>query len=104
MKKQEKTLATLGYEKGFSLLRLDGDMYQSTVDVLYQFYDQLNIGGYVIFDDWFGFPAKYACDDFFKAHKINPTIITIDNKAVYWKKNEEIDVQKWRYRQRKFLL
>ena len=29
----------------FSLLRLDGDMYESTVDVLYHFYDKLSVGG-----------------------------------------------------------
>ena len=31
--------------------RLDGDMYESTVDVLYNLYDKLSIGGYVIMDD-----------------------------------------------------
>lgn len=28
-----------------------GDMYESTVDVLYNLYDKLSIGGYVIMDD-----------------------------------------------------
>jgi len=31
--------------------RLDGDMYESTVDVLYNLYDKLSIGGYVIMND-----------------------------------------------------
>ncbi|KAL7516729.1 hypothetical protein ACHAWX_001713 [Stephanocyclus meneghinianus] len=34
-----------------SVMRLDGDMYESTVDVLYHLYDKLSIGGYVIMDD-----------------------------------------------------
>ena len=33
------------YPGPFSLLRLDGDMYESTVDVLYHFYDKLSVGG-----------------------------------------------------------
>lgn len=34
------------YHSGkFSILRLDGDMYESTVDVLYHFYDKLSLGG-----------------------------------------------------------
>ncbi|KAL3770007.1 hypothetical protein ACHAWO_013383 [Cyclotella atomus] len=54
-----------------AIMRLDGDMYESTVDVLYNLYDKLSIGGFVIMDDWYlpsqdGFPSKRACEDFFK--------------------------------------
>jgi O-methyltransferase len=31
--------------KELSIMRLDGDMYESTVDVLYHLYDKLSIGG-----------------------------------------------------------
>lgn len=41
-------------------------MYESTVDVLYHLYDKLSIGGFVIMDDWYGFPSKTACEDFFQ--------------------------------------
>merc|ERR1712194_78759 len=61
-----------------SVMRLDGDMYESTVDVLYHLYDKLSIGGYVIMDDWFGFPASVAGEDFFKVHGINPKIVDVD--------------------------
>lgn len=40
--------------KQFAIMRLDGDMYESTVDVLYNLYDKLSIGGYLIMDDWNG--------------------------------------------------
>ena len=83
-------------------MRLDGDMYESTVDVLYRLYDKLSVGGYVIIDDWFGFPARTACEDFFKVHGINPNIIAIDNLAVFWMKTEEVTVQHSRYEQSKF--
>ena len=56
----------------------------------------------VIIDDWFGFPARTACEDFFKVHGINPNIIAIDNLAVFWMKTEEVTVQHWRYEQSKF--
>ena len=77
-------------------------MYESTVDVLYHLYDKLSIGGYIIIDDWTGFPAKEACEDFFKVHGINPEIIPIDKIAAYWKKTEKVDIQYWRYEQSKF--
>ena len=88
--------------KRLSIMRLDGDMYESTVDVLYRLYDKLSVGGYVIIDDWFGFPARTACEDFFKVHGINPKITAIDNLAVFWMKTEEVTVQHWRYEQSKF--
>ena len=34
------------------VMRLDGGIYESTVDVLYTMYDKLSVGGYVIMDDW----------------------------------------------------
>lgn len=85
-----------------SIMRLDGDMYESTVDVLYHLYDKLSIGGYVIMDDWFGFPSRTACEDFFKVHGINPTIVPIDKLSAYWKKTEDVSIQYWRYEQSKF--
>jgi hypothetical protein len=84
-----------------ALLRLDGDMYQSTVDVLYHMYSKLSIGGYVIVDDW-ALPAKYAVLDFFAAHNISPPIIPIDRFSAYWQKIEHVDVQYWRYEQKQF--
>lgn len=89
-------------ERTFSVMRLDGDMYESTVDVLYNLYEKLSIGGYVIMDDWFGFPSKTACEDFFHVHGIKPEIIPIDALSAYWKKTEEVDIQFWRYEQNTF--
>uniref|UniRef100_A0A7R9WMA8 Macrocin O-methyltransferase n=2 Tax=Craspedostauros australis TaxID=1486917 RepID=A0A7R9WMA8_9STRA len=91
----------------FAVMRLDGDMYESTVDVLYTMYDKLSIGGYLIIDDWWAtknvpFPAKDACEDFFLVHGINPEIIPVDNMSIYWKKTEEVNIQYWRYEQKKF--
>ena len=80
-----------------------GDMYESTIDVLYHLYDydKLSIGGYVIMDDWFGFPSKIACEDFFMVHGNKPEIIP-NLSSAYWKKTEEVQVQYWRYEQSNF--
>jgi len=85
-----------------SIMRLDGDMYQSTVDVLYNLYEKLSVGGYVIIDDWTITPTQQACKDFFSVHEFHPKIIWIDSMAVYWQKNEEISVQYWRYQELQF--
>jgi len=90
------------YIQSLSIMRLDGDMYESTVDVLYHLYDKLSIGGYVIMDDWSKFPSKTACEDFFAVHGINPKIVDIDQYSAYWKKTEHVDIQFWRYEQSKF--
>ncbi len=82
---------------------MDGDLYQSTVDVLYHLYDKVSLNGFVIVDDWFDFPAKTACEDFFKAHHINPTIIPIDTMAIYWQKTEEVTIQYDRYKSKSFV-
>ena len=81
---------------------MDGDMYQSTVDVLYNLYDKVEINGYVIIDDWYGFPAKDACMDFFKVHEINPSIVSIDRIAAYFQKTKHVTIQYWRYKNKKF--
>ena len=47
----ENTLANIPAEK-FCLLRLDGDMYSSTIVALEALYPKLSSGGYVIVDDY----------------------------------------------------
>jgi hypothetical protein len=88
--------------ESLAIMRLDGDMYESTVDVLYHLYSKLSIGGYVIMDDWNGFPSKTACEDFFKVHGISPVIVGVDRLSVYWQKTEHVEIQYWRYEQLKF--
>jgi len=93
---------TLPADQKFAILRLDGDIYQSTVDVLYNMYDHVSIGGKVIIDDWEGFPARGACEDFFRVHKMNPEVTKIDRLSAYWTKTVEVEIQYWRYEQLQF--
>lgn len=70
----------------FALLRLDGDMYESTMDALVNLYHRLSPGGFVIIDDWNLPHCRKAVWDFLRARDLRPTIIVIDEFAVYWKK------------------
>ena len=74
--------------KTLSLLRLDGDMYESTMDALVNLYPKLSPGGYIIIDDWGAVKAcRQAVEDYRKAHRIADEIIPIDWAGVYWKKS-----------------
>ncbi len=72
-----------------SILRLDGDMYSSTIEVLEGLYDKVQIGGYIIIDDWTLKNAKQAVNDFLNKRELIPTIVDIDNVSCYWKKEKE---------------
>jgi hypothetical protein len=59
--------------------------------------------GYVIMDDWYGFPSKDACEDFFKVHNMNPTIVRVDDISAYWQKTEQVTLEYWRYEKKDFI-
>ena len=70
-----------------ALLRLDGDLYESTMDSLTHLYPKLSRGGYVIVDDYFLDCCRSAVDDFRRKEKIEgPLLHTRDNMGVYWKR------------------
>lgn len=76
------------FEK-LSILRLDGDMYSSTWQVLTSLYDKLSDGGFCIIDDYHLPACKKAVDDFRKTNKIDDEIIRVDWTGVYWVKNKK---------------
>jgi O-methyltransferase len=70
------------------LLRLDGDMYASTMDALRALYDKVSAGGYVIVDDYGLEGCRKAIDDFRAERGIPDSFQMIDNSgAVFWKKS-----------------
>ena len=80
------TLPTAPIEK-LAVLRLDGDMYESTMDGLVNLYPKLSVGGFLIVDDWGSVKGcQAAINDYRKKHNITEEIIPIDNEAVYWKR------------------
>jgi hypothetical protein len=80
------TLPTAPIER-LAVLRLDGDMYESTIVALDSLYPKLSPGGFVIVDDYNCVPqCRMAVDDFRAAHGIVDAIRSIDWTAVYWQR------------------
>ena len=74
--------------KNLAILRVDCDLYESTLEVLNNLYHKLSRGGYVIVDDYWVFNAcKKATDDFRHSHKISEKIIEIDGSGIFWRKS-----------------
>lgn len=70
-----------------AVLRLDGDMYESTMDGLVHLYDKVSPRGAIIVDDYFLFEAQRAAVDAYRAqHGIDDAIVPIDDFGAYWVK------------------
>jgi hypothetical protein len=71
----------------WSLIRLDGDMYQSTYEALDSLYPRLSVSGFLIVDDYHSVHAcRRAVLDYRKRYGIDESIQDIDWTAVYWQK------------------
>lgn len=80
------TLPGCAVEK-LALLRLDGDLYESTMDALEAAYHKVVPGGFVIVDDYHIFePCRKAVDEFRQAQGIAAPLVRIDPSSVYWRK------------------
>jgi hypothetical protein len=83
----QDTLATAPIDR-LAVLRLDGDMYASTMVALEALYHKLSPGGFVIVDDYSSIPAcAKAVEDFRSARGITDPIAEIDWTGVYWRKS-----------------
>ena len=72
-----------------SLIRLDGDFYESTRDGLNYLYDRLAVGGYVILDDYGEDSWTYcrkAVDEFRSERQIEDPLIAVDSRCSYWRR------------------
>ena len=70
-----------------AVARLDGDLYESTMDALTGLYPKVSVGGYVIIDDYHVVPAcKKAVQDFIGVRKIEAQIQEIDGMGVFWQR------------------
>jgi O-methyltransferase/8-demethyl-8-(2,3-dimethoxy-alpha-L-rhamnosyl)tetracenomycin-C 4'-O-methyltransferase len=71
--------------QSLSVLRLDGDMYESTIQALDALYHKVSRGGVVIIDDYFLAPCAKAVDEFRASHGIESPLLPIDGWAVWWR-------------------
>lgn len=79
------TLPTAPVEK-LALLRMDGDLYESTMDALTHLYPKMVSGGFVVVDDygtWAG--CRKAVDEYRAQHGITAEMQQIDNAGHYWR-------------------
>jgi hypothetical protein len=70
-------------------MRLDADLYESTMDALKNLYPRLSPGGYVIVDDyWNSPPCHRAINDYRRQHGIEEPIVMVDWSGVTWQKKK----------------
>jgi O-methyltransferase len=71
-----------------ALLRLDGDMYESTIIALESLYPKLSVGGYVIVDDYGAARGcRRAVQHFRSEYGITDELREINWAAVFWQRS-----------------
>jgi O-methyltransferase len=85
------TLHKLTEIEKIAVLRLDGDLYQSTWEALHALYPKLQVDGYLIIDDYLDWAGcKEAITDFRKKYGITDTIEEVKHdpgqtkRGAYW--------------------
>ena len=74
--------------QSLAVLRLDGDMYQSTWETYVNLYSRVSVGGYTIVDDVPIWGSRAATLDFralMGLHK--DVLVVIDDDGVYWRRS-----------------
>lgn len=82
-----ETLPKAPIEK-LALIRADGDMYESTTDILTNLYPKLSPGGFIIIDDYQIPACRQAVADYRGKHGITEPIEAIDWAGVYWRRSK----------------
>lgn len=81
------TLPAAPIEK-LAVLRLDGDMYSSTMEALTCLYPKLSPGGFCIIDDYHLSGCRTAVDEFRSQSGIMSELQTIDFGGRFWRKEQ----------------
>ena len=80
------TLPAAPIEK-LAIMRLDGDMYESTMQALVALYDKLSIGGFIIIDDYMLKPCAQAVHEFREQRRIVDEIQSFDDFRAFWRRS-----------------
>ncbi len=70
-----------------ALIRMDGDLYTSTMDALTWLYPKLSVGGFVIVDDFIVAPCREAVHDYRERAGITDPIADIDGVGAFWRRS-----------------
>jgi O-methyltransferase len=85
------TLPTAPVDR-LAVLRLDSDMYESTIQTLDNLYDKVSINGWIVIDDFEVVPAcRSAVHDFLKSRDLRPELYPIDGVGVFFRKSDARD-------------
>lgn len=80
------TLPTAPVEQ-IAVLRADGDMYSSTMDILRPLYPKVPVGGFVVIDDYGAIAAcRTAVDEYRAEHGITEPLEQIDWTGAFWRR------------------
>jgi O-methyltransferase len=77
-----ETLPTVR-DRTWAVVRVDGDMYESTMDALVNLYRGLSMGGYCIIDDFCYERCRRAVEDFRSANGVEEPMEEIDWTGIY---------------------
>lgn len=69
-----------------AVLRLDGDLYESTMEALNNLYPRLSPGGFAIIDDYIIRACREAVHEYRDRHGITEPLERIDEFSVYWRR------------------
>ena len=84
----EDTLPDAPVEQ-LAVLRADGDMYGSTMDILRSLEPRVAPGGFVIIDDYGAIEqCRLAVEDYRRERGITDPILEVDWTGVYWRKGQ----------------
>lgn len=91
------TLPTAPIDR-LAILRLDGDMYESTIQALDALYPKVSPGGYVIVDDYYAVEeCRQAVTDYREKQGITEEVVNIDGSGTFWKvKSPKKGAEQWR--------
>eukprot|EP00931_Biecheleriopsis_adriatica_P122185 TRINITY_DN97194_c0_g1_i1.p1 TRINITY_DN97194_c0_g1~~TRINITY_DN97194_c0_g1_i1.p1 ORF type:complete len:320 (-),score=37.02 TRINITY_DN97194_c0_g1_i1:44-1003(-) len=89
----EDTLPTVRERlKRLAILRLDGDLYKSTLETLCFLYDRLVIGGFWIMDDFMLYHARTAALNFIKFHNLTERPTRLPDRSAFFQKQHDATV------------
>lgn len=81
------TMPTIPEAQRFAVIRLDGDLYESTWDAITSLYPKLSTGGYCLIDDYGGIPAcRSAVDEYRSRNGIHEPVQWVDRSCIFWQK------------------
>lgn len=81
----QDTLAGAALDQ-LAVVRLDGDMYESTIVALEALYPKLSVGGYLVVDDYSVSSCRLAVDDYRRDNAITEPLREIDWTGRYWRR------------------